>query len=171
MHAAFCTDCLWPDCSETIHMQMLLKASQVQLKLSECPKERLSWSSFQILIIVNEWIKQLGFKFYQYNSIFTHGLWSKHKWFVKISFQAISKCNYFINFPNYRDEWPKMWETYRHERHTETYVSSLSFQKTTNQDLGHTMDSDDPFLAHTCKRTKKKNGKFLIGTSLPTADQ
>lgn len=33
------------------------------------------------------------------------------------------------------------------------------------------MDSDDPFLAHTYEWTKKKNGRFLIGTSLATEDQ
>ena len=78
-------------------------------------------------------------------------------------FQAISKCNYFINFPTSRDAWSKMKEAHRHYSVEEMYLNSLSFPKSTNQYLGHTTDSDDPFLARICKRTKQKNGSSVNG--------
>lgn len=49
-----------------------------------------------------------------------------------------------------------MKEAYRHYSVKEMYFNSLSFQKTTNQYLGRTTDSDDPFLARIWHR--RNNG-------------
>jgi len=38
----------------------------------------------------------------------------------------------------------------------ESDLNSLLFQKITNHHPEHTMGSDDPFLGHSCTRTKKR---------------
>jgi len=44
-------------------------------------------------------------------------------------FQAISKCNYFMNFPTSRDVQFKMKEAHRYYSVEKMYLNSLSFQK------------------------------------------